>query len=186
MNETASVYCLIDGSGAPMYVGQTLYTVRERAYGHWVCRNSDSLNRSNPMLCAWLRSLADPPDHIVLEVVSVPRRREVERYYISSFVWAGAQLLNRQLVPEEMRVPASDVAPAKRRTRSVIAWRGAVMTVPDWLWIAGVRDNTFYTRLARGCTLREALSRGACAEMLDEIGPDNGDPVMLRGDSSTA
>jgi hypothetical protein len=181
MSQIASVYCLIDAAGSPMYVGQTLYDVRQRAYGHWVCRNSDSLNHSNPMLASWLRTLSSLPGYVVLDAVPERERRAAEKYYIASFVWAGADLLNRQLVPDDSRVPVTDVAPIRRRPRSMIAWRGAVMSVPDWLWIAGIRDNTFYTRLARGCSIRGALSRGACAELLDEVGPDDGEPIMMRG-----
>lgn len=181
MSETATVYCLVDASGAPVYVGQTQLDISERTYNHWVCRTSSSLNRHNPMLASWLRTLPAAPKHEVLDVVRQSERLAVERYYITCFLWAGVPLLNRQQVPELLRVPVVSTDPVSRPSRSSIGWRGVVMPVSDWLRVLGIRSSTFYSRLSRGWTLRDALSRGADLRLLEAVGPDRGDPIMTDG-----
>lgn len=180
MNETAFIYCLVDADDVPMYIGQTQYGTRERAYGHWVCRNASGLNYSNPALTAWLRTLPSFPRHEVLDQVPASKRREAERYYIECFLWAGVSLLNRQMVPDELRVAAVPVE-IRRRTPSMITWRGMTMPVSGWLSALEMLSSTFYTRLSRGWSLRKALSKGVDPLVLEALGTDDGEPVMVHG-----
>ncbi len=66
------------------------------------------------------------------------------------------------------------------RSNRVIAWRGKEWTMAEWSRQTGLASPTLYGRLRAGRSLREVLSDGADPEVLDKIGPDDGDPVEVR------
>lgn len=179
MSDTAFVYCLVDDTGAPVYVGQTQYDVSERAYNHWVCRNSASMEKNNPELAAWLRTLPAPPSYVVLAQVRPEERRSVEAHYIVGFLWAGVRLLNRDQGKLKDEPVGLLPAPHIRSAYTAITWRGVTMTAKDWYTMLGIPPGTFYRRIKRW-SLRKTLSTGVDQAVLDQIGEDDGDPVFLK------
>ncbi|MFE1046323.1 hypothetical protein ACFW5S_10880 [Streptomyces olivaceus] len=93
----AFVYTLVDDHGHARYVGWTgkpLEGFRGRAYTHWAHRKLDA-DRGNHRLNAWLRTLDQPPQTLVLEAVPYAQRFAAEAFWTRSFRWAlGSKLLN--------------------------------------------------------------------------------------------
>ncbi|WML79158.1 hypothetical protein [Streptomyces sp. VNUA74] len=91
------IYALLDDTGQARYIGCTsrpLDGFRGRAYVHWAHRKLDA-DRGNTALNAWLRTLDQPPQTLVLEAVPYDQRFKAEAFWTTCFRWVlGGQLLN--------------------------------------------------------------------------------------------
>ncbi|WP_329276949.1 hypothetical protein [Streptomyces sp. NBC_01451] len=92
------VYALLDAHRRSVYIGVTAGDEEVRAYRHWVRRYDLDVQRWNPRLAEWLRSLDGPP--LVSRICEAPyaQRHLVEGAAIVAYRQAG------YLLPLNVRV----------------------------------------------------------------------------------
>ncbi|MEU0752003.1 hypothetical protein [Streptomyces albogriseolus] len=118
----AYIYALIDDEGRARYIGHTgkpLNGTQSRAYVHWAHRKLDD-DRRNPRLNAWLRTLDQPPQALVLDAVPYAQRFESEGFWTHCFRWAlGNQLLNISTGSEHAPETRARISEGKRRAHAL-------------------------------------------------------------------
>jgi hypothetical protein len=93
------IYALLDTDRKIRYIG-TATSIKKRVYIHWAHRNSPSRWERNPALQAWLCSLREPPEAIVLQIVQKGVAFKAETYWISLMREVPTvALLNKNITP---------------------------------------------------------------------------------------
>ncbi|MEW2254979.1 hypothetical protein [Streptomyces sp. NPDC047869] len=113
------MYALLDDKARPVYLGITTTDVDTRAYRHWTRRLDPQMERWNPRLTAWLRTLDRPPRATFICEAPYDQRHVVEAAAVLAYRQAGYPLpLNvrvGQAWPEDSR---ARIAEGMRRYRA--------------------------------------------------------------------